>query len=54
MKATCMDIFICVQISEDSNEGRQAAVAAESGGVTLTTFSLITFLLQLVTLLVSK
>ena len=45
---------ICIQISENSNEERQAAVAAESGGVTLTTFASITFLLQLVTLLVSK
>ena len=44
---------ICIQISENSNEDRQAA-AVDSGGVTLTTFASITFLLQLVTLLVSK
>ena len=53
MKATYMEIFLN-QTSEDGDEERQAAVAAESGGVTLTTFASITFLLQLVTLLVSK
>ena len=48
-----MEIFLN-QTSEDSGEERQTAAAVESGGVTLTTFASITFLLQLVTLLVSK
>ena len=46
--------YLCsFQISEDSNEGRQAA-AAESEGVTLITIAAMAFATQLATMPISK
>ena len=45
---------ICIQASEDSGEERQAAAAAESGGVTLMTLAVLTFVAQLAALFISK
>ena len=45
---------ICIQASEDIGVERQADAAAESGGVTLMTLAVLTFVAQLAALFISK